>query len=204
MNSFSHSLIGKILLKHLEERYGVSLDRRAFLYGCVMPDFRKTYKSMPHEQRYWAGYLKSEIGALTRRRQAAGRFDRASSKRLGILCHFYADFFCLAHTGGFDGSTYEHIRYEWELDRHLRKNVARLYQADFGFRVPAALNADMIYGDFQTLQTKYAECIPDFMRDLSFALRACAGAVTAIAESAVVTPAKPMPVGELIAGAASG
>jgi hypothetical protein len=42
------------------------------------------------------------------------------------------------------------------------------------------------------------------MCDLSFALRACAGAVTAIAESALVTPEKPSMLGELIAGAASG
>ncbi len=42
MNSFSHSLIGKILLRQLDDRYDVQLDRRAFLYGCVMPDFRKT------------------------------------------------------------------------------------------------------------------------------------------------------------------
>jgi hypothetical protein len=144
MNSFSHSLIGKILLRQLDDRYDVQLDRRAFLYGCVMPDFRKTYKTLPHEPRFWDGYLKGEISALARQQRETRQFDRSGSKRLGILCHFYADFFCLAHTDGFNGSTYEHIRYEWDLDRFLRKNAAGLYQADLGVRMPVVLSADSI------------------------------------------------------------
>ncbi len=204
MNSFSHSLIGKILLRQLDDRYDIKLDRRAFLYGSVMPDFRKTYKTLPHEARFWEGYLKGEITALARQRRETRRFDRSCSKRLGILCHFYADFFCLAHTDGFNGSTYEHIRYEWDLDRFLRKNADGLYQADLRVRTPAVLSADTIYGDFHSLQTRYAQHKPDFMCDLSFTLRACAGAMTAIADSSLAAPEKPALLGKLIAGAASG
>jgi hypothetical protein len=204
MNSFSHILLGKILLKHLEEHHGVELDRRAFLHGCIMPDFRRSYKSRPHELSRWTHYLKSEIGSLAGLKQVGRRFDSSFSRRLGVICHFYSDFFCFAHTGAFEGGSYAHLKYEWALDRRLRENTAKLYRAEFGVKTLPVLNAETIYGDFESLLAAYSSCEADHMRDVSFALRACAGTVTAIADSAEVTAAGPARLVGLVARAANG
>ncbi len=204
MNTFSHTLIGKIILKHLEEQAGIELDRRGFLYGNVLPDFRRYYKRRPHKTTAWESYLKREIQELTQLKQTGKRFSRGYSKRLGVICHFYSDFFCYAHTQGFKENTYGHMKYEWELDRKFRKNAVRLYQSDLGGIAFPASSAESIYEDFETLQTKYLESGPDFMRDLLFTLRACAGVVKSVAESSVVTQSEPIRLGGLIATAANG
>ncbi len=204
MNSFSHRLIGKILLKHLQEQYDIELDRRSFLYGNMVPDFTRTYKSRPHRRQFWERYLKSEIRELTRHKQSSRRFGSAYSRRLGIICHFYADFFCFAHTSGFDGSSVIHFKYEWALDRYLRKNADGLSLTELGAKTLPPLDTESIYGEFESLQTDYFICRPDFMRDLLYTLRACAGALSAITECSVVTEEEPARLGGLVATAANG
>ena len=204
MNSFSHNLIGKILLNQLSTRYGVELDRRSFLYGCMLPDFRRYFKTLPHEPLYWERYIKNEIRDLSGLKQTGKRFGPGVSKRLGIICHFYADYCCYAHTCFFEGGTLAHMKYEWFLDRRLRDHAARLYTAELGVKTVPVLSPEAIYADMTSLLEKYKEYEPGYMRDLTFALRACAGLITAVAESAAVPAVKPLLMGSLAAGVANG
>ena len=191
MNSFSHKRMGKLLLRYMEEQYGIKLERRSFLYGNVKPDFSRFYKSRPHKQRYWENYLIGEIHKLTAHKQSSRSFGPDYSKRLGVICHFYADFFCLAHSSSYDGGSYDHFKYEWVLGRHLRENTATLYQDELSVKSPFLLGAEMIYGDFIQLQNNYIQCSPDYMNDLTFTLRACAGTVSAVTKNSIVTDRKP-------------
>ena len=204
MNSFSHNLIGKILLNQLSARYGVELDRRSFLYGCMLPDFTRYFKRLPHEPLYWERYIKNEIRDLSGLKQTGKRFGPGVSKRLGVICHFYADYFCFAHTCFFEGGTLSHMKYEWHLDRRLRDNAAQLHTAELGLKPVPALSAETIYADMASLLDKYKTYEPGYMRDLTFALRACAGLIAAVAESAAVPAVKPLMTGMLAAGAANG
>ena len=204
MDSFSHNLLGKILLRHLEETYDIALERRSFLYGSVMPDFRRYYKCRPHRHRYWENHLKSEIHKLAAHKQSSRSFGRDYSRRLGVICHFYADFFCYAHTDVYDGGFYGHFKYEWMLGRRMRENADNFYRADLGIKPLAIVNPETIYGDFILMQSSYLQRRPDYMLDLTFALRACLGTISALAESSVVEAEEPPVFGELVAQTSNG
>ena len=124
MITSSHRMIGEFLLRYIRENGGVELDREGFLQGSTLPDFRAFYKSMPHEPSYWARYLQNEIGALSRLTRGLEPFGPAFSRRLGIVCHFYADFFCFPHTAGYPDGLIRHLRYEWALNSRLPRRAA--------------------------------------------------------------------------------
>lgn len=202
MNTFSHLRIGKILLSHIKDKYGVELRRSSFLYGSILPDIKKTFKKMPHKRDYWNIYLKSEMHKLTRYKQQDRSFGRTYSRRLGVICHFYADFLCYPHTKEFDGSTYQHMKYEWELNRFLRKNDAELFATDFSRITYAGMDAGSIYGDFESLHDDYAEGRDCFSRDILYTLQACTGAVTMVTAESIVEPEQvPLIGGTLLAAA---
>ena len=204
MNTFSHYILGDLILRHLWENHGVRLDRGAFLRGNMLPDFSRTYKSMPHLPSYWARYLQRELRALSKPRRGGSRFGAADSRRLGIVCHFYSDFFCRAHTAGFEGGSYDHIRYEWLLNRRLRDRLPFLKTMDIGDAAQECHDAARLSGCYDAFQRSYLGRTPSIDDDIVFSLRACLSAVSAVTQSAragdddAEGPALRRPVGELV------
>jgi hypothetical protein len=184
MNTFSHYMLGDLILRHLRDHHDVRLDRNAFLRGNMVPDFSRTYKSKPHKPAYWARFLQKETGALSVPHREGACYGESYSRRLGIVCHFYSDFFCRAHTVRFDGGSYEHIKYEWLLDRRLRARLPLLKGTDYGETAPVFRNAARISALFEELQRDYLGTAPSIDNDLAFTLRACCAVVTAVTLSA--------------------
>jgi hypothetical protein len=180
MNTFSHIILGRLLHQYIMDQRGIRLSRRGFVYGNVLPDFAPSFKKLPHEPEYWVRFLKSEIAGLSGSKREDTRFGVDYSRRLGIICHFYADFFCRAHTANFEGGAVPHILYEWDLHRYLRSgfpglDVNALEGAGIGI-----LAAGEIFSDFGKLTREYADLPPSYDKDISFALRACAGMLSAV------------------------
>lgn len=189
MNTFSHILIGGFLHKYFLELHGIDLNYSSFIGGNLLPDFKPAYKRLPHELNSWEPFLKNEINKLSGCKQDKTRLSKNVSRRLGVICHFYADFFCYPHTEAFDGGTYQHVKYEWELDRFTRKYYPALYWTDFGSRIPLNRRAENLYNEFSKLHKEYIMQDQAFENDIVYTLRACIDTLSMIfAHSAVKEP----------------
>jgi hypothetical protein len=142
---------------------------------------------VPHIKEYWRDYLESELGRLSALRYRTANFGMEYSKRLGIICHFYADFFCYAHTAKFTGGAYLHILYEWTLHRYLQEHPPVLKEADF------TNGAEMRSGDvsgiqsrFTGLQRQYLKEPASFSSDIVYTLHACIDAIATVTGNSAV------------------
>lgn len=201
MNSFSHIMIGSLLHKYIKDLNGVELHWASFIYGNLLPDFKPSYKMLPHEPESWERYIKSEINKLSSHRQRHPDFGPNYSRRLGIICHFYADFLCHPHTDAFEGGTYQHMKYEWELFRYKRKNLDALKQP-LGSCMAEGFAGKKIYARFEALYEDYLQLEPCYENDAVYTLRACADLVSLITAHSVAK--KELPVGGLLIEAAKG
>ncbi len=110
MNSYSHSLIVEFFLQTTGYRYDIKLERRAFLYAASCRISEKPIKTAARA-RFWRASQMRDYRAGPAGRETR-RFDRPVPNG-GNLCHFYADFFCLAHTDGLTAVHTNTNRYEW-------------------------------------------------------------------------------------------
>jgi hypothetical protein len=192
MNSFSHILIGKLLYTYLEQNCGMTLHKPSFLYGNILPDCTRRFKKMPHEPEYWDQYLRKEVAALTGQQKPALYFERSYSRRLGIICHFYADFFCYAHTQAYTGGLYPHMKYEWELHQRMVKSLGAICGTDYSAEENTMDEPALIHACYTRLLRQYLDLAPSFEKDISYTMNACTTlvtAVTAASAAAVWTPA---------------
>jgi hypothetical protein len=174
MNTFSHILIGKLLYTYLNREYGIRLDRKYFVRGNYSPDFSVGLLLRPHYMKYKLGFVEREIEALSDLRLDSAEIGREPSKRLGILCHYLADFFCLAHSEGFDRNMIVHVAYERRLHRFLASRRTALssirYLPEAGDRIPPG-----------KLSARLGEYHADYLRasrsmgnDIVFSIQVCA------------------------------
>lgn len=116
MQKATHRRIGRMIADDLARIRGIRLDMTAFETGCVLPDKRLRYMVLhPHFFGKSFSYLCRLIRRTLRETQN-GLLDFAEfSLRLGIICHYIADFFCQAHNvPGYMGYR-AHRRYELAL-----------------------------------------------------------------------------------------
>jgi hypothetical protein len=184
MNSFSHIIIGDLILRHISEYHGYELSQDAFIHGNMLPDFRTFYKTKPHEPESWSRYIQLEIAALSRAKNDSMCFGPDFSRRLGVICHFYADFFCFPHSPGFKEGSIRHFQYEWALHRRLRGRAPFLGVTDLRIAATEGLNETQIFAGFQALYQDYIGRKPSFNRDIDYTLRACVDLAAAVLANA--------------------
>ncbi|MBU3189508.1 zinc dependent phospholipase C family protein [Clostridium bowmanii] len=105
----THLLISQILYKHISKGTNFKLNRLAFAYGNIKPDFtNKDIKS--------AHTLEESLHNVTKySEELMGKniSNKEFSISLGVTCHFICDYFCLYHREGNEKkAAYEHFFYE--------------------------------------------------------------------------------------------
>lgn len=198
MNAFSHMLISNFLTKYLREQNGIIVSRGSFLAGNLLPDFSPSYKKLAHAPDCWAGYIKRELEQLSDLKQESTRFDRYYSRRLGVVCHFYADFFCYPHTEAYNGSSYQHMKYEWELYRYTRQNYSRITRVIYEAGSTADKDVETLDAGFKILLKEYLHQEQSFENDIIYTLMACAAAVTTVTLSSIIEKGDELPLSSLI------
>lgn len=183
MNTFSHVLLGRLLCRYIKEKTGLRLKSGSFILGNVLPDFNFFFLSRPHYQDSWETYLRDEIDKLASVRRDGERVGREASKQLGIICHFYTDFFCYAHTRRFEGGTLVHMKYEWKLFRYSRRYVP-VYTEKKEWLECASASTDDICLNYRKLHHKYLGERPSFGTDMRFSFQACLEAILLILNTA--------------------
>ena len=184
MNTFSHIIMGRLLCRYVKENHGVLLDQTGFITGNCLPDYQITLITRPHYMRHCLEYVQRETADLAHSPQRSAWIDRQFSRRLGILCHYYADFFCFAHNDHFTKNLAVHVRYESALHRFLTEkqeayqNMRLVSETDIG-TAPADIN-----DTFLRHHKSYAGLFPCYESDILCALQTCAHVVVSVTRCA--------------------
>ncbi|MGH4118171.1 zinc dependent phospholipase C family protein [Clostridium sp.] len=118
----THLLISNILFKRLSNNIDFKLDRVAFAYGNVKPDFTNKDIKCQHT-------LEDSLISVTNYSKKLMRDDisiQKFSEGLGVVCHFACDYFCIYHRDGNEKKgAFEHLYYEMILHIRLIRLLAR-------------------------------------------------------------------------------
>lgn len=105
----SHILMSQILYKHISNSMNFKLNRLAFAYGNIKPDFNNKEINREHtldESLYKVNKYSEEL-------MSENISIKEFSKSLGVICHFSCDYFCLYHREGNEKKgAFEHLVYE--------------------------------------------------------------------------------------------
>ena len=188
MKKTSHLLMGRLLLEYAEQHFGVAISSRRFLFGNVLPDYLPSFLSRPHFLKYSTDHVKKLTQKLLLRLPLAYETEKRRAKyalRLGMLCHFYTDFFCHAHSPRFRFGPRVHTMYEMALARYFRDNYDSIKELTVMARAEDGLSAEEIFERFERLQEKYLEAEQAFLQDIVFGFYACVELIVMLAQSAV-------------------
>ena len=186
MNTSSHVLMGRFVYEYVKKKFGIYLDRESFISGNVLPDFRPSFLTRPHYLKNNISYVQKEVQNLLSIKQESAFIGKSYSKHLGIICHYYADFFCFAHNHNSLRDIVPHMKYENGLLQYLQKNHAILNRTDFVPEAEKNIDADMIYHKFNKLHTDYLQANPSYDNDLNYCILACVEAIALITNSSVI------------------
>lgn len=182
--------MGRFLSQYVGEHYQIRLDRSSYLFGNVLPDYCPSFLIRPHYLKNHAAHVQNILQLLLPRRSSAYD-DKKHSRLLGVLCHFYADFFCYAHSDGFPGNLQEHIAYESSLNCYFMEHLEQLRSVRLLAPQRPAADADDLYRRFENLHSSYLLSHQSFGNDILYAMTACIDLIVSAAGSAEVET-KPM------------
>lgn len=92
----THLLISQILYKHISNQMNFKLDRLAFAYGNIKPDFTNKDIMCSHTLDESLNNVNKYSQELMDKNISIKEF----STSLGVICHFASDYFCLYHREG--------------------------------------------------------------------------------------------------------
>lgn len=181
MNTPSHILVGRFLCQYVKEKFGIRLEKQSFILGNVLPDFRPSFFLRPHYLENNISYVRNEIQNLLNTKQRTASIGKDFSKHIGIICHYYADFFCFAHIKIPHLNLVPHMKYESDLLRYIRDNPVLIKKADFTPEFSEKVSTDMICRQFDKLHVDYLQRAPSCSNDLTYCILACVEAIVLIA-----------------------
>lgn len=189
MNLLSHLRIARHVLAPYRREQGLAR-RAAFFFGNVRPDIFGGFIVLPHTPAARARLVNLRIARCIKELEEGMSGDLLTNYRLGIICHFIADFFCFAHNDWADLSTPQHFRYERMLNHYLKRRDLE------GSTLPYAYSAQEIIEALWLTHKEYSALSPEHTHDLDYTARMCAylfGSANTIAQNAVVYPVKALP-----------
>lgn len=109
MDTTLHGRIAYVLAKDIENKYGISINKRSFILGSMLPDINPILRFKSHNKNRIQDEVYDWLLELFKHK---GAMDERFYKKLGIILHFIADFFCTPHNSKFKGNLIEHEIYE--------------------------------------------------------------------------------------------
>jgi len=180
MNTFSHILIGKLLYVYMKSEYGICLDRKSFVRGNYLPDFSIGLVTSPHYIKYKLKFVEREIAALSERHFMSADIGKENSRRLGIICHYIADFFCFAHSERFCESMAAHVDYERRLHRFLMVKQSVLSGIRFLPDPRHGANPASISAALGEYHADYMRASRSMGNDVVFSLQVCIDTIVSL------------------------
>lgn len=189
MKATSHFAMAHLINAALKHR-GIYLNRIAFVYGNIEPDYTPAMWVYPHFNKVCSRSLTNIYEELTKVPVcSSGRVGAYYSRRLGNLCHFMCDYFCYAHNGEFSGNLSQHIAYENELDAYLRLNFMKLLDDDKNLQIKPLNEIDGLFENLKTRREEYLDAGFSLKNDLNFAFETCLSSIVNIIALSKTVPA---------------
>ncbi|MFL0195022.1 zinc dependent phospholipase C family protein [Clostridium sp. WILCCON 0269] len=108
----THILISNIIYNYCSEKLNIKLNKWAFTYGNIKPDFIKDKSKYCHCINESINVVSEYSQQLIHNKMSIKNY----SITLGILCHFICDYFCLYHTEKYKNKNlFQHLIYEIAL-----------------------------------------------------------------------------------------
>lgn len=126
------------------------------------------------------GFVREEIEALSYRTPELNISIKEYSRRLGVICHYIADFFCYPHSVNFDQGSLSHIYYEYMLHRYLISKLDELKYRQLVCSQGLANCPQAVNESIDELQIEYLGAEPAFSNDIMYTLRMCSEALISI------------------------
>jgi len=159
VNLLTHIELSKAIYKNLEDK--VVLDKNSFIYGNIKPDLTNKILKKPHTVDNYMDYVCEEAENLMEKEFSLHEF----SFRLGEICHYISDFFCLYHTDLKIFNEFKnHFIYEFRLHFVLMKNIKSI-SSKFG-EINSRQNIFSMINEFQN---QYFEKPVNMKKDLEYA-----------------------------------
>lgn len=186
MNKSVHLLLGVYINKYVKEKYGIYLDKESFLFGNILPDLCLNFMIRPHTIKNYSYCLQSRIQNLLHNKSASAIYGKNYSRQLGIICHYYADYFCYPHRLDYTGDIVSHIKYERDLKRYLQSELFKPFEQVPIIEWPAVADERMLYHNLCTLQENYLDRVPSFENDVNYSIKACVEVLINISNTALI------------------
>lgn len=165
--------MGNSIYKRFGDEIGIHLHQKSFLFGNILPDIVGSYLIKPHFLDNYQKRIKKRIQKLLSKNGESVDIGRSFSRELGIICHYYADFFCYPHTSRFRGDIASHIRYEKQLFTYLSKGSYARNDSGSILQPTGDIDADIVMKHLKLRCDAYSDISPSFCNDISFAMDAC-------------------------------
>jgi hypothetical protein len=172
MNTVNHLYIARVVYKYFRRKYNFKLYRSSFMLGNIAPDFYPNVVLKPHYIGNYEKLIQAEIIAL-KGRAAVSRYKAEYYLRLGRVCHYISDFFCLAHNAAFSGNSRSHFKYEHKLSKYCKINLDRLYSIDFMPVPPVKTSHTAFFYELSELHKYFMGLNPKMSYDLFYSIYAC-------------------------------
>lgn len=111
----SHLFLSSKIKDTVNSKMDSNLKGSVFSFGSILPDIHPDKRNLPHEFNASFPYLMDKIEEFN---EVARSDYELASKDLGIITHFLADYFCLAHNNK-NMSIWKHLAYENRLHKAL-------------------------------------------------------------------------------------
>lgn len=162
MNFFTHIAISKIIYEHLKNK--MKLDKRYFIYGNLKPDLSLKINQVSHTFDNYFSYVCSCGNNLMK----GGASVKDFSIKLGEICHYTCDFFCMYHlnTEIFNKSI-NHFLYELKL--HF-KFLELTRKEKFEIKIEDNNLTKNIKSIIFNMRLKYLSEIASMEKDISYAV----------------------------------
>jgi hypothetical protein len=180
MNTCSHILVGSLVYEHLKTEQGIYLEKSSFISGNVIPDRTSLAVTHPHFMKFSLGFVQAEIEALSEIYLESAFVGSEYSRRLGIICHYYADFFCYAHSSGYKQIVVNHMKYERLLYEYFQNNFDKIAGTKLASADNISTNANEINDKMRAFHANYSAGEHAYGKDLIYALSACAATVMSL------------------------
>ena len=165
--------MGNILYEYIKEKHAIFLNKKSFVKGNYSPDFSTSMITRPHYIKNNLGHVQKEIEALSNIKLKSAFIDKEYSKRLGIICHYCADFFCFAHSIYFKESMKAHIKYERRLHKYFVSRLSLIKNIRFMLKKDNSINVDKINLIIDRYQSDYLYSSNAYSKDLIYSMQVC-------------------------------
>lgn len=179
MNTFSHIQVGKLIYQILKQN-DIYLNKNFFVFGNIEPDLTLFLLNKPHHKKEFDDYVKNEILFVSNIGiENTASIDSNYSRKLGIICHYIADFFCLAHNN-FYNSIWSHIKYESNLYKYMKKHKKTLKNINFVLELKNFKTVDQLINEIERIHNEYLRSFHSKGFDVLYSLQICLDIIVTI------------------------